>query len=122
MADVKFTLDPKNPPKLSSETRARLDAKTDVEITRAAESDPDNPPLTKEEFQRIDTVRAVRAARAAADLTQPEFAMAYGLTVGRLRDLEQGRTSADTAMLYLLQQIMKDPAKAKREVAELLHA
>ncbi len=64
----------------------------------------------------------MRNARRAAVLTQEEFAEAYGITVGRLRDLEQGRSAADTAMLYLLRQIAKDQAQARRDVAELLHA
>ena len=36
----RFILDPNNPPKMSKEARARLDAMTDEEITAAAESDP----------------------------------------------------------------------------------
>ena len=41
---VKFTLDPKNPPRLTPEQRARLDAMTEEEIEANALSDPDNPP------------------------------------------------------------------------------
>ncbi len=57
----RFILDPKKPPKLSEEERTRLDAMTDDEITAAAESDPDNPPLTDEELERVRRVQAVRA-------------------------------------------------------------
>ena len=54
MAIIRFTLDPNNPPKLTAAQQARLDAMTDEEITAAALSDPDNPPLTEEEFQIFD--------------------------------------------------------------------
>lgn len=57
---VRFTLDPANPPKLTAEEIARLDAMTDAEITAAAESDPDNPPLTVAELDRMEVARRVR--------------------------------------------------------------
>jgi putative transcriptional regulator len=57
---IRFTLDPHRPPQLSEAERARLDAMTDDEITRAAESDPDNPPLTEREFELIDEQRRRR--------------------------------------------------------------
>jgi len=63
MAIVRFTLDPNNPPKLSDETKARLDAMTDEELTANALADPDNPPLTDEE---IEIIRAQLRAREAA--------------------------------------------------------
>jgi putative transcriptional regulator len=53
----RFILDPKNPPRLSKAERGRLDAMTDEEITAAAESDPDNPPLTDEELERVRLAR-----------------------------------------------------------------
>jgi hypothetical protein len=53
MPTVRYRLDPNNPPQMSVEELARLDAMTDEEITAAAESDPDNPPLTEEEFAKI---------------------------------------------------------------------
>jgi hypothetical protein len=38
--------------KLTPAQKARLDAMTDDEITAAAKSDPDNPPLTRAEMGR----------------------------------------------------------------------
>ena len=61
----RFTLDPNNPPTMSREARARLDAMTDEEITAAAESDPDNPPLTDEELARIRMARRVQIGAGA---------------------------------------------------------
>jgi uncharacterized DUF497 family protein len=49
-----------NPPKLTPEERARLEAMTEEEIERNAESDPDNPPLTDEQLDRMVFARDVR--------------------------------------------------------------
>lgn len=54
---VRFTLDPANAPELTAEELARLDAMSDAQITAAAESDPDNPPLTTAELERMEAVR-----------------------------------------------------------------
>ncbi|HEX8164968.1 MAG TPA: hypothetical protein VF601_04175 [Beijerinckiaceae bacterium] len=65
MPTVRYRLDPNNPPKMSAEELARLDAMTDEEITAAAESDPDNPPLTEEELTKIETIQLLREAPSA---------------------------------------------------------
>ncbi|WP_372786329.1 helix-turn-helix domain-containing protein [Phenylobacterium sp.] len=98
MAIVRFTLDPKNPPKLTDAQRARLDALTDEEITAAALSDPDNPPLTEVELQIFDDVNFLREVRERTGLSQAKFARAYRINLARLRDLEQGRTRPDSAL------------------------
>jgi len=46
MAIVQRTLDPTNPPKLTEETKARLDAMTDAERTANSLADPDTRALT----------------------------------------------------------------------------
>ena len=68
MATTRRRLDPDNPPRIAPEELARLDAMTDEEITRAAESDPDNQPLTDEELGRMAVSRAVRMARRRTGL------------------------------------------------------
>ncbi len=93
MGTVKFTLDPKNPPELTPEQRARLGAMTDEEITAAAQDDPDNPPMTEEEIDRIAAARAAKIARRRTGLTQREFARRYRINFGRLRDIEQARNT-----------------------------
>lgn len=69
MAIVKAVLDPENPPRLSEETRARLDRMSDEQLTANAESDADNPPLTADEQERLGAARAVKRARAATGLS-----------------------------------------------------
>jgi putative transcriptional regulator len=110
----RFILDPKNPPKLSEEEKARLDAMTDEEITAAAESDPDNPPLTDEELERVRLARRVQAVRARTGFSQRQFAEMYRINVARLRDLEQGRTQPDSAMLAYLTVIDREPEAVER--------
>jgi putative transcriptional regulator len=110
----RFNLDPKNLPALRKDEQARLDAMTDAEITAAAELDPDNPPLTDEELERMRLARRVRAVRARAGLSQRQFAEAYRINVARLRDLEQGRTQPDGAMLAYLAVIEREPEAVNR--------
>ena len=98
MAFVRFKLDPKNAPRLTAEQAARLDAMTDEEITAAAESDPDNPPLTEAEFEIFADVNFLRGVRERTGLSQAKFANAYQINLARLRDLEQGRTRPDSAL------------------------
>jgi putative transcriptional regulator len=88
--------------KLTPAEAARLDAMSDDKITAAARADPDNPPLSAEELARIRAARRVRAVRIRSGLSQTEFARAFHINVARLRDLEQGRTRADSALLAYL--------------------
>lgn len=107
---ARVVLDPKNPPRLTAEEHARLDGMTDEEIEANALSDPDNPPMTDEELKRLEGVMLVRKARFAAGMSQPQFAKAFHVKIGRLRDLEQGRSRPDSAMRAYLKLIARDPA------------
>jgi putative transcriptional regulator len=111
---VRFTLDPNNLPELSEAQREYLDAMTDAEITAAAEADIDNPPLTDADLARLRTARVVQQARRQAGLSQAAFARTYRINLARLKDLEQGRTQADSALLAYLTVIEKDPASVRR--------
>lgn len=93
----------------SDAERARLEAMTDQEIEAAAKSDPDARPLTDEQLARMKRVTIARSARWRSGLTQEAFAAAFGFTVGRLRDLEQGRTQPDGATEAYLRLIRADP-------------
>jgi putative transcriptional regulator len=115
---VTYILDPNNPPTMTPEQWARLDAMTEEEIEANALSDPDNPPSTDEELDRMASAFLVRKAREAAGMSQPQFADAYHVTIGRLRDLEQGRTSADSAMRAYLRVIARDPAFVRQVLEE----
>jgi putative transcriptional regulator len=111
---VRFKLDPNNLPSLTGEERARLDAMTDADITAAAKADADNPPLTADEAARMEAASMVRRVRARTGLSQDRFAKRYHISVGRLRDLEQGRSKADSALLAYLAVIDREPEAVKR--------
>lgn len=117
MPTVRYRLDPNNPPRMSAEELARLDAMTDEEITAAAESDPDNPPLTEEEFAKIKTIRLLRRARERTGLSQTQFAARYRINLARLRDWEQGRSVPDSAALAYLQVIAREPEAVDRALS-----
>lgn len=116
---ARFTLDPNNPPTLSAAEKARLDAMTDAEITAAALADADNPPLTADELTRMNAARIVRNVRAHTGLSQARFAKAFRISVGRLRDLEQGRTRPDSALLAYLAVIDREPEAVKRALGQM---
>jgi putative transcriptional regulator len=111
---ARITLDPNNPPHLSPVERRRLETMAEADIAAAAAADLDNPPLTGVELGKLRTARAVRQARRHTGLSQAAFAKTYHINVARLRDLEQGRTQADSALLAYLTVIEKDSMAVRR--------
>src|SRR5271154_3524669 len=111
---ARFSLDPKNLPQLTPAERRRLERMTDAEITAAANEDADNKPLTRDELGKVRSARLVRQARQHSGLSQAAFARTYRINVARLRDLEQGRTQADSALLAYLTVIERDPEAVRR--------
>jgi putative transcriptional regulator len=59
----------------------------------------------------------VRRVRDAANMTQAQFAAAYGFTVHQLRQWEQGRVSPSGALRAYLLLIQHDPARVRQQVA-----
>ncbi len=59
----------------------------------------------------------MRQARRHSGLSQAAFAKTYRINVG-LRDLEQGRTQADSALFAYLTVIDKDPDAVRRALGE----
>ena len=111
---ARYTLDPSNLPQLSAVEATRLDAMTDAVLTAAAETDSDNPPLTAAELGRLEVAQRVRTVRGHTGLSQASFARTYHINLGRLRDLEQGRRRADSAMLAYLAVIAEEPELVRR--------
>lgn len=98
----------------TDEERLRLTSMTDAEIEAAARSDEDSPPLSEDRLAGLKRVTIARSARWRSGMTQKAFADAFGFTIGRLRDLEQGRTRPDKATESYLRLIRED-AKAVME-------
>jgi putative transcriptional regulator len=117
MAIVKARLDRRHPPRLSEETKARLDGMTDEELTANALSDPANPPLTDSELARLSAARAVKRARVATGLSQAAFAQRFHINAARLKDWEQGRTMPDSAALAYLKVIEREQDVVERTLA-----
>ena len=118
MAIIRCVRDPSKPFRLSEEAKARLDAMTEEDIQRAAESDPDNPPLTEEELDRMANASLIQRVRRRSGMTQSGFARAYRINLARLRDLEQGRTKPDSALVAYLTVIERAPEAVKRALSE----
>lgn len=87
----------------------RFDALTEEEITAAALSDPDNPPLTDEELARFRRVENPKEIRQKLQMTQEQFAVEFHIPLGTLRDWEQGVRWPDTAARSYLRVIAKNP-------------
>jgi putative transcriptional regulator len=94
-----------------------LDALSDQEVVARAMTDPDNKPLTKDDARRMRRRPRAYVVRRALRMTQEEFAEAYGIPVGTLRDWEQGRTEPDQANRAYLRVIAVDPEFVKRALA-----
>jgi putative transcriptional regulator len=115
---ARYVIDLDALPAMTPEALARLDAMTDAEIEAAALSDPDNPPMTEEELTRMEAGVPIQRIRRRTGLSQAQFAAQYRINLARLRDLEQGRTRADSALLAYLTLIDREPDVVKRVLAE----
>ena len=114
MATAKF--DREKLPKGTTDWDA-LDKLSDEEVERRAKSDPDGKPLTEDDLQKLRRSPRVRVLRMALGLTQEEFADAYGIPVGTLRDWEQGRREPDQASKTLLKLIEIMPQDVRAALA-----
>ncbi len=101
-------------PDLSVADLERIDAMTPEQIERNALDDPDNPPLTEAELDRVRVARAVQAVRRARGMSQAVFAKTYGIAVARLRDWEQGRFKPDAMARAYLATIAHEPDAVAR--------
>ena len=95
--------------RFTPEASAFLDAMTDEEAHANALADPEHPPLP-DDRSVPQTPTLARLARRVSGMSQPAFAEAFGFTLGRLRDLEQGRTQPDPATESYLRLIQLDAA------------
>src|SRR4051794_21058192 len=112
MPTIRKSLAELEPFQFSAEERARLEALTDEDIIRAAEADPDTPPLTDEELSRGQLARGIRQARAKLGLSQDALAAALEVPVATLRNWEQGRFTPDPAARTLMRLVARDPEHA----------
>ena len=95
-----------------------IDSLSEDELTRRAESDPDAPPLSEEEIAQMKRVPLVKLIRQKWELTQDEFAEAFGLSVATIRDWEQGRTEPDQSSESFLRVIAMRPEVVRSALRE----
>ncbi|MBY0430982.1 MAG: helix-turn-helix domain-containing protein [Rhodospirillales bacterium] len=87
----------------------------DAALTAAAESDPDNPPLTEEQMAKMRRISPdVKTLRKRLGMTQERFARTYRLPLGTVRDWEQGRSLPDAPAQALLTVIAAEPEATRR--------
>jgi putative transcriptional regulator len=96
---------------------ARIKAMTEDEINAAALSDPDAQPMTPEELAQMRPVGWPKRLRETLAMTQEEFAAAFRVPVGTLRDWEQRRSWPDAPARALLLAIERDPKRMKKLLA-----
>ncbi len=89
--------------------RARLAAMTEEEIEANALADPDNPPMTPEEIRQLRPVPNPRRIREGLNMTQIEFAEAFQIPLGTLRDWEQKVSEPSLPAKTFLRVIEQDP-------------
>lgn len=116
MTNINFTRKRGAPFKFSEKERQRLKNVSDAEAEAGALSDPDNPPLSKEQLKRMVLAREVRLVREKTGLSQPQFAARFHIGLARLRDFEQARSEPDFIVRVFLRMILEDPARADRLV------
>ena len=119
MVVVRYNLEPDAPLPMVAAEGAMPAELTDVEIMAAAESDPDNPPLTGTELDRIGLARRIKRLRTQLGLSQEAFAACYGIPVATLRQWEMARRAPDRATLSYLQVIATLPERAFQELRRL---
>lgn len=84
----------------------------------AAMSDPDNRPLTEDDFRRMKRTPRAKIIRRALGISQEEFAARYHIPLGTLRDWEQGRVEPDQAARAYLTVIAREPQAVQRALGQ----
>ena len=95
-----------------------VNAMTDDEVIARAKSDPDAPPLTDGQLAMMQRgYPDVAGIRERLGLTQDEFAQAFNIPIGTLRDWEQRRKRPDAPARALLRVIEREPEAVRRALA-----
>jgi putative transcriptional regulator len=96
---------------------SRADAMTAEQRRAAASADPDNKPMTDAEWAAAPRVPQVSVIRRALKLSQEDFAGAFQIPIGTLRDWEQGRKEPDAAARAYLRVIAREPDAVRKALA-----
>ena len=108
------TRKPGDPAPVGETDWRRVEAMTEAEVAPAAAADPDAQPLTPRELAALRPVSPVKLLRQRLGLSQVQFAQAYSIPIGTLRDWEQQRSKPDAPALALLRAIEREPETMAR--------
>ena len=92
---------------------ARFDEMSDADVHAGAESDADAMPLGSL-AKKMRRVSAVKVLRQRLGMTQAQFAAAFDIPLGTLRDWEQRRCMPDAPARALLRAIAREPETMMR--------
>ena len=101
---------------------SRADAMSAKARRAAAMADPDNRPMTDAEWAAAPRVPQVGVIRRALRLSQEDFAGAFHIPLGTLRDWEQGRKEPDAAARAYLRVISREPETVRKALTALRRA
>jgi putative transcriptional regulator len=77
-------------------------------------ADPGDTPLTDADLRRMRRTPQAKIIRRALKLSQEEFAAAYHIALGTLRDWEQNRCEPDSAARAYLTVIAREPEMTRK--------
>lgn len=115
---TRVTVKPGETPSRGETDWDRVRAMTDEEVMAAALADPEAQPLTPEQLASMRRVSRVKVLRQRLEMTQIEFAEAFGLPVSTLRDWEQNRCVPDAPARALLRAIEREPETMRRLLSQ----
>lgn len=101
---------------------AQLRSKTNAQVLAEARADPDALPVEDRHpgnLGRPGRSSAVARIRWKLGLSQREFAAAFGIPLGTLRDWEQHRRQPDRAVQSYLEVIARDPVAVRRALRKV---
>ena len=113
MSNEPITSDERDRLGMTPEDWRRLENMTDEEITAAALSDPDNPPLTPEQLAKMRRPSLARRVRQRLHMSRERFAEVYGIPTETLRAWERFETEPTPVELRYLELIERDPEGAR---------
>ena len=96
---------------------SEFDALTDEQVLAEAISDPDAQPITAHDSKRMKRKPRCYSIRTELRMTQEEFADAFRIPVGTVRDWEQWRTEPDQAAKAYMKVIAVNPQYVLKALA-----
>jgi putative transcriptional regulator len=106
---------------MTPERWSRLRVKTNEQVLAKARADSDALPVEDRKVKGlgpVGRVSSIKRTRWKLGLSQTEFAKAFGIPVGTLRDWEQHRRAPDLAARSYLQVIANEPEAVRRALSK----